>query len=53
MNVDPPHHPLDQRSFDALAAHINPLEICGDFGIQFYINCVGFVQSEIFSHNIM
>ena len=45
--VDAPEINLDPQVFDELVAHINPMEICSDFGIQLFVDCLNFVQHRI------
>ena len=47
VSVNPPINHLDRETKRELIEHINPLSPCPDFGIQLYINCVNFMQSEM------
>lgn len=44
MDVSPPLITLDESTFDDLVAEINPLQECGDHGVQLYVDCVSFVE---------
>ena len=47
VEVVPPDIELDPRIFDELRITIDPLTVCGDYGVELYVNCVTFIQSRI------
>ena len=40
VEVVPPDIELDPRIFEELRITIDPLTVCWDYGVEFYVNCV-------------